>query len=176
MSRLSSFSPQRLRSWERRYSILKPHRSPGGHRLYSADDLRVLRTVRALLSSGRSIGEIDQVGRANLLADAGSQHRPHGCEEHSEAWIRRAVVAAQQIDAPGFRRVLDEAILSLSRERAIAAVVAPALERIGSLWSRGRCSIASEHLASAICASRLRALLESAPRGAPPGGVRVVLA
>ncbi len=52
-----------------------------------------------------------------------------------------------QIDAPSLHRAFDEAIRSLSPERPADAVAIPALERIGLLCSRGRCSIASEHLA-----------------------------
>ena len=31
----TGLSPETLRAWERRYGLLKPQRSPGGHRLYS---------------------------------------------------------------------------------------------------------------------------------------------
>ena len=32
-----------LRAWERRYGLLKPQRSAGGHRLYSRQDIEMLK-------------------------------------------------------------------------------------------------------------------------------------
>ena len=49
VSRLSGFSPTRLRVWERRYQLLTPTRLPGGHRLYTEEDVQALRVVHALL-------------------------------------------------------------------------------------------------------------------------------
>ncbi len=80
IARLSGFSPELLRAWERRYGLLDPSRGSGGQRLYGDDDLRVLERVRALLSEGRSIGEVAQVGRARLLqsTNGGAGFSPPG--------------------------------------------------------------------------------------------------
>ena len=68
LSRLTGFSPLLLRAWERRFALLAPERGEGGQRLYTDDDLAVLRHVRALMDDGRSIGEIARSGRDALLA------------------------------------------------------------------------------------------------------------
>ena len=70
IAELSGFSPELLRAWERRHALLEPERTEGGHRLYTDDDLRVLRRVKSLLDQGRSIGEVAQRGRAALLAES----------------------------------------------------------------------------------------------------------
>ena len=57
-----------IRNWEERYATVVPERSPGGHRLYSRDQVEQLRFVAAEVSDGLS------------AADA---HRLLG--EHSEA-------------------------------------------------------------------------------------------
>ena len=56
-----------LRAWERRYDIFEPERRPGGHRLYTEDDLSVLRRLRELTASGLAIGEAVALGRKVLL-------------------------------------------------------------------------------------------------------------
>ena len=38
-----------LRAWERRYGLLKPERTPKGHRLYSAGDMRHVERILTLL-------------------------------------------------------------------------------------------------------------------------------
>jgi len=46
--------PATLRTWEERYGLPVPERSPGGHRLYSRDQVEQLRFVKAQLDQGIS--------------------------------------------------------------------------------------------------------------------------
>lgn len=47
-----------LRAWERRYGVVEPTRSDGGHRLYSDDDVYRLRALVRAVEGGRSIGQV----------------------------------------------------------------------------------------------------------------------
>lgn len=47
-----------LRVWERRYGLTQPSLSPGGQRLYSADDVRRLALVKQLTDLGHAIGSL----------------------------------------------------------------------------------------------------------------------
>ena len=50
-----------LRAWERRYGLIKPKRTPKGHRLYDQSDLdRVLR-IKVLLEDGHSFVNIKKL-------------------------------------------------------------------------------------------------------------------
>nr|MDQ3821666.1 MerR family transcriptional regulator [Actinomycetota bacterium] len=57
LSRRSGVSPELLRAWERRYSLLRPTRSRGGLRLYSPDDLERVRAMRVHLAEGLGAAE-----------------------------------------------------------------------------------------------------------------------
>src|SRR5437764_6704069 len=57
LSRRSGVSPELLRAWERRYRLLRPMRSAGGLRLYSADDLERVRTMQHHLGQGLAAAE-----------------------------------------------------------------------------------------------------------------------
>ena len=57
LSRRSGVSPELLRAWERRYGLLDPTRSKGGLRLYSADDLERVQTMRRYLDGGMAAAE-----------------------------------------------------------------------------------------------------------------------
>jgi CheY-like chemotaxis protein len=46
-----------IRNWEERYAAIVPERSPGGHRLYSRDDVEQLRFIAAEVSSGLSAAD-----------------------------------------------------------------------------------------------------------------------
>jgi DNA-binding transcriptional MerR regulator/methylmalonyl-CoA mutase cobalamin-binding subunit len=162
--RLTGFSPTLLRAWERRYGLLKPQRGKGGQRLYTEDDLRVLRRIRQMLAEGRSIGEAALMGRRELLRSAPSEDfRPEAVAEPALARQRQLVLdAVLAVDAAALRRLLDESFARWSPERVVEGILAPVAWRIGELWAQGRCSVASEHLATEMFSSRLRALLEAA--------------
>jgi MerR family transcriptional regulator/heat shock protein HspR len=57
---LAGLHPQTLRIYERE-GLIEPHRSAGGTRLYSADDLARLRTITELTGSGLNLAGVKQV-------------------------------------------------------------------------------------------------------------------
>jgi len=46
-----------LRAWERRYGLITPKRTAKGHRLYTADDIKTIRQVVALLNRGIPVSQ-----------------------------------------------------------------------------------------------------------------------
>lgn len=187
--RLTSFAPQRLRAWEQRYDLLRPSRGDGGHRLYSDEDLRVLGAVRELLDSGRTIGEINRIGRAALLAkDVQSLDwlsptstrtgRPATQDTATGAHtlVCRIVQATLEMDESELNRVLDEAFVLMPAEAVIDQVIAASLGLIGTMWAEGSCTISSEHLATRIFTHRVRTLLETAASANHSGKPRLLCA
>lgn len=81
ISNLTGFSPTLLRAWERRYDFLKPRRLPSGHRIYTENDLVVLKRVKELLEAGHSVGEVSLMGRQGLLTGFSSRDRRQVSEE-----------------------------------------------------------------------------------------------
>lgn len=59
-ARMVSMEIQNLRVYERR-GLLTPDRTPGGSRLYSADDVDRLRRIRDLLAEGLNLAGIARV-------------------------------------------------------------------------------------------------------------------
>src|SRR5262245_10240086 len=167
VARLTGFSQAVLRVWETRHGLLRPQRSPGGQRLYTDDDLRLLRRVRALLDQGRTIGEVALLGREDLLRDsppvrpppeASATEGPH--DERLGELCVGLVRAAVELDAPALEHLLDETFSTLSSPIAICRVVEPAAYQIGDLWAAGHCSVAGEHLATLAFRRRLHGLAE----------------
>lgn len=186
IARLTSFSSQRLRAWERRYGFLTPKRGPGGHRLYGADDLRILEAVRRLLDCGRTIGEISAMGRTALLggpaAPVPAGPAPsiaadgHRSGARPGQWVGRMVDAALSIDSRAINALLDEAFAALPTEQVVHGVIGEALHRIGVLWEEGRCSVACEHVATGVFVHRVRTLVEASARAIPGPGPRILCA
>ena len=170
VSRLSGISPGLLRAWERRYSLLRPGRGPGGHRLYTADDLRVLDEVRRLRAEGRSIGEIAALGRGHLAGHAPVGPSPGGPAAPGPVLASACaelVAAALSLRADRIHRILDGISATYSSDVVVERVIAPVSRNIGELWQAGACPVASEHLISSIFRHRMLNLMEAA--GSPDG-------
>jgi len=171
VSRMTGFPPVLLRAWESRHGILRPGRGEGGHRLYTDEDLLVLRRVRELRTEGRSIGEIALLGRSRLLAEARSGGGPSppataippGAASmpgrDGDRWRREIVRAAGALDGSAIEAVLDEAFSILPSRQVVPGLIEPAAREIGDLWARGKLGVAAEHLATGIFQRRLMGLV-----------------
>jgi DNA-binding transcriptional MerR regulator len=75
-----------LRYYERRGLLAEPDRSPGGHRLYPAQTVTVLRVIKAAQRLGFSLDEV-----ADLLEVGRHRHRPvRGSRVHDAGLQARA--------------------------------------------------------------------------------------
>ncbi|MDF1663280.1 MAG: MerR family transcriptional regulator [Planctomycetota bacterium] len=172
----TGFSPGLLRAWERRHNLLEPARGQGGHRLYTDDDLYVLRKVKSYLDAGRSIGEIAVLGRPHLLEDKGSISQPQPRlqtldfpslvdhenpeDEYSET-VEDIVGAAVKVDRARLEEAVERSFSKWSASDAIYEVLLPSARKIGTLWASGDCGVAGEHLATATFVHRVQQLLQA---------------
>lgn len=176
LCRKTGLSPALLRAWEKRYGLLEPQRTEGGHRYYTDEDLRVLEQVSRMLDEGARIGEVAVLGRAELLARASFRPPLHTvADDIPEAepdaiptrLVTRLVEAAERYDAPSLDSLLDEVFARYSPLFVIRQVLQPAARRIGERWAGGCLSVASEHLFSGHLLRRLQRLVDWVPITSP---------
>jgi DNA-binding transcriptional MerR regulator len=154
-------SPDSLRVWERRYGLLRPARSDGGYRLYSAEDEDRVRAMVRHLESGVPAGEA-----ARLVLEGGSAPDEAGPPLlAASAELREAL---DRFDDAGAQLALDRLIGALSFETVARDVILPYLRELGDRWERGEASVAQEHFASIVIRGRLLALARGWDRGAGP--------
>jgi DNA-binding transcriptional MerR regulator len=58
LAQATGISPMTLRSWERRYGLLTPTRTPKGHRLYNGEDVEKVKRILSYIKRGVSVGKI----------------------------------------------------------------------------------------------------------------------
>jgi CheY-like chemotaxis protein len=68
VARMLDIAPATLRTWEERYGLPNPERSPGGHRLYSRDQIGQLRFVKAQLAAGMAPADAHRLLAERLAA------------------------------------------------------------------------------------------------------------
>jgi DNA-binding transcriptional MerR regulator len=61
ISELTGINPVTLRAWERRYGLIKPERTPKGHRLYTDEHVQLIRRILGLIDQGISIGQVKKI-------------------------------------------------------------------------------------------------------------------
>ncbi len=57
-ARATGVNPVTLRAWERRYGLVKPHRTPKGHRLYAPEQVQQIQQILTWLERGVAISQV----------------------------------------------------------------------------------------------------------------------
>jgi CheY-like chemotaxis protein len=73
VSEILSVPAATIRTWQERYGVVEPERSPAGHRLYSRDQLGQLRFLADQVGSGLSPGDAHRLLRERLARGAVSE-------------------------------------------------------------------------------------------------------
>ena len=58
VAQLTGVNPITLRAWERRYGLSQPKRTEGGHRLYTPEDVAIIRQVLGWIERGVAVGKV----------------------------------------------------------------------------------------------------------------------
>jgi DNA-binding transcriptional MerR regulator len=97
-------NPQTLRYYERRGLLEAPGRSLGGHRLYPAESVTVLRVIKAAQRLGFSLDEI-----SDLLTAGRHRHRDAGLRDRAAAKLAEveSKTADLQVIAATLRAALE---------------------------------------------------------------------
>ncbi|HEY3436594.1 MAG TPA: cobalamin B12-binding domain-containing protein [Actinotalea sp.] len=174
LSRRVGVSDHVLRAWERRYGLLDPVRTDAGYRLYSPQDERRVRRMRAHLAEGMSAAEAaraalrepDDVPAPTALTSPAPDSPPTPDEV---ARLReRITLALETLDEPAAQEALDTLMARLAVEDALRDVVLPYLHDLGDRWQQGEASVAQEHFATQIVRGVLTTLAKGWGRGTGP--------
>jgi DNA-binding transcriptional MerR regulator/methylmalonyl-CoA mutase cobalamin-binding subunit len=165
---LTGLSPATLRAWERRYDLLSPQRSEGGYRLYTEQEVALLRHVGSLVENGYSPSEAAAAVKRMALE---TTVRPADTIEQIRREILQALLALDHAAA----ELASEPLASLAAESRLEDVLMPVLREIGERWACGEASVVQEHFASVFIRDKLLGLLNVLGNG-PLGGREVVCA
>ncbi|HET9243847.1 MAG TPA: B12-binding domain-containing protein [Gaiella sp.] len=151
LSQRVGVSPELLRAWEQRYGLLRPVRSDGGFRLYSAEDEQRVGAMRRHLDAGVSAAQAARLALAETLEDEPLSSGVSGLRNELQA-------ALDRLDEPGAHAALDRLLTALTIETVLRDILLPYLRELGERWERGEVSIAQEHFASNVLRGRLLGL------------------
>jgi len=134
VARLTGVNPVTLRAWERRYGLLRPRRTPKGHRLYSLRDVERVRRILRLVDRGVPVGQVRGVLEGHP-GTAPAATRAFGSEFDS---LRRDLLGAAERFAPGrLEQALGRALSELPLDVFYRRVLEPAREQLRAESERG---------------------------------------
>jgi DNA-binding transcriptional MerR regulator/methylmalonyl-CoA mutase cobalamin-binding subunit len=167
VSSLTGINAITLRAWERRYGLVKPVRTDGGHRVYTREDIDRLHRVLALVGDGMAIGQVRQAlsaGAAGRKADGGPW----------AAYRARMTAAISQFDEQRLEDAYEEMLSLHPSERVTREALLPLLEELGKRWLGARGGIAEEHFFAVFLRNKLGARFHHRSRAA--AGPRLLVA
>jgi methanogenic corrinoid protein MtbC1 len=136
-------------------------RSPGGLRLYSAEDLRRVQAMQQHLANG--------LAAAQAAALASGPGETAESAPLAAAELRNELATALDgLDEPAAQAVLDRLFAAATVDTALSEVILPYLRKLGERWERGEVSVAQEHFASSVLRGRLLGLARGWGRGVGP--------
>jgi DNA-binding transcriptional MerR regulator/methylmalonyl-CoA mutase cobalamin-binding subunit len=154
-----------LRAWERRYGLLKPQRTPSGHRLYSHQHVELVRRVQALIARGVPVSRVPQA-----LGESEPERAERAGSGAWPGWRSRMAAAIARFDEPALEEVYDEALALHPVERVTRLLLMPLLAELGRRWQRVAGAVAEEHFFAVYLRNKIgarfhhRRRLEAGPR------------
>jgi MerR family transcriptional regulator, light-induced transcriptional regulator len=154
VSSLTGVSALTLRAWERRYGLVRPLRTPKGHRLYTHEHVELIRRVVALTERGIAISRVREA------LEAGAPEA--SAKRLADPWRDRLDLMAASVarfDERELDRLYDEALSIHPIENVTRRLLLPLLARLGERWQGLPGAIAEEHFFAMYMRSKLGARL-----------------
>lgn len=156
---MTGVHPVTLRAWERRYGLIKPRRTPGGHRMYTREQIDQIMRARVMLERGVSIRQASRT-----LRRAGIAGRRADVWETLQA---RVIAAIVRFDEPALDAEYESALALQPIEAVTRKLVLPVLEELGRRWEAAEGNVAEEHFFAMYMRNKLGARLHHRPSVAP---------
>jgi MerR family transcriptional regulator, light-induced transcriptional regulator len=184
LARRTGTSPELLRAWERRYGLLRPTRSQGGFRLYTAADEERIRRMREYLARGVAAAEAARLAvNAEAPGPVADTTTPAVLAPETtaaapsplQAAARELAGALDRFDEEQAHAVLDRLLAAYRIESILRDLLVPYLHDLGERWARGEVTVAQEHFASNLLRGRLLGLARGWGQGHGPTAVLACL-
>ncbi len=160
-----------LRAWERRYRLIIPERMDNNYRLYSEQDIQVVRWITHRMDDGLAISKAAKEYHA--LRENGiwpealptvlipepavkPRHQP-------KVYARKLFDALTSHNEVMAKKIIDDIQSMFDLKVIFLDIFSPCLYQIGDAWYRGKIRIATEHFASAFIRGILMKLLTAFP-------------
>jgi len=161
IAKMTGLSKEVLRVWEKRYQLVSPLRGPNRYRLYTEEDLNILKYLVKEIELGQSIGELATLGKDEILARISSEKTGTSEKENhtKDPLIEDLENSLIPLDQHTFEEKFKNMSALMPFEEFFNRVMIPLQIRVGELWSEEKVSIAVEHYVTTQVRQKLFAVM-----------------
>lgn len=150
-----------LRAWERRYGLLKPARTPKGHRLYSPDDINRVNKIIQLLDDGHSLPSIAGIlasTQPRASSTTGSTPDTANLGTTWSRFIEATLDAVRDFNIERIDGLYNEASSLYPLDMVTEKLIQPTIRQLGRAWiEQPENGIAEEHFYTSWLRNRIAA-------------------
>ena len=176
LSEKTGVAPTTLRAWERRYGLLKPQRTPKGHRLYNSNDVDAVNRIVNLLNENYTISKaINAIKLEEIQEKIEPRSDPETPNtDHWDEFHKRFLTSIEQFDEYKLDNIYNEALSLYPIDLVSSQILRPLLTTLGLRWESRDAGIAEEHFFTSYLRNKVGARLHHI--GGKNQGQRILLA
>jgi len=162
VSKMLGIQAGTLRAWERRYSIVQPHRNEAGHRLYTDEQVYILKWLVNKVNQGFTISQAVDVAQNGELYKETELFTNENTDRAAEMsnQILEALLSFQEKKA---NDLLSQSFSMYNLEKVIIDILGTLLVQVGHLWEEQKITVAHEHFTSSFLRSKIGQLMQWLP-------------
>ena len=163
LEQLSGIKAHTLRIWEKRYKILKPHRTSTNIRFYDDDHVRKLLNIATLLTKGYKISFLASLTEKEVYELIQKFDQEKNVDHITDKLINDLISAMLDFNETIFEKIFLSAIKRMGLFETMTKVVYPFLHKTGLMWSINETIPIQEHFASSIILRKLMNAIDQLP-------------
>jgi len=152
LEKLSGIKAHTIRIWEKRYSLIEPHRTNTNIRYYTDENLKKILNVAVLNRHGIKISSIARLNDLELKEEI---LRVSETSDSSNTVIDAMVLSMIDLDEYKLEAMIDKSINKIGFKSTVIDVLYPFLDKVGILWQSGDVYPAQEHFVSFLIRQKI---------------------
>lgn len=155
---LTGINAHTLRIWERRYDILKAHRSETNIRYYTDDQLKKLLNISILTKNGFRISKINNMQDAEIQNNVIKILNTSNDTNSEEIYALTAAMV--DYDEESFNLIYQRSILRKGVLHTVTHLIYPFLNHVGVLWGTNKAIPSQEHFMSNLIRQKILSAID----------------
>ena len=172
LEKLSGIKAHTIRIWEKRYSLIEPHRTNTNIRYYTDNELKKILNVAVLNRHGIKISSIAKLTDLELREEI---IRASATSDSNDTLIDSMVLSMIDLDEYKLEAMIDKSINKIGFKSTVTDVLYPFLDKVGILWQSGDVYPAQEHFVSFLIRQKIIAATERISNIFNPNGKKFLL-
>jgi len=157
LEKLSGIKAHTIRIWEKRYDLIKPHRTNTNIRYYTDNELKKILNVSVLNRHGIKISNIAKLNEEALKEEI---MRISDLNPSNDNIIDSMIISMIDLDEFKFSNIINKQISKRGFKDTVIRIIYPFLNKLGVLWVAGDVNPVQEHFVSNLIRQKIIAAIE----------------